>query len=46
MKFKTRDAIYCYPFDRGYALKKGERARDPQALLTTLLCKPCPKSIL
>jgi hypothetical protein len=29
-----------------YALKKGERAGDREALLTTLLCKPCSRSIL
>jgi hypothetical protein len=29
-----------------YALTKGDRAENPEAPLTTLLCKPSPRSIL
>jgi hypothetical protein len=38
---RSRPQAYYY-----YALKKGERAGDPEALLTTRLCKPCSRSIL
>ncbi len=38
---RSRPQAYYY-----YVLEKGERTKDPRALLTIPLCKPCSRSIL